>query len=277
METRQIVKKHPCYSNEAHHRFGRIHIPVAFACNIRCNYCEHKQCVNEHRPAVSQRVMKVDEVLDYVEAVIDEQENITVVAVAGQGDSLVNPETFKALKIVHDRYPDLIKCIATNGYYLPEKITVLKDCGVKTITVTVNALKPEIGALVYEHVMGKRGVQGAKDLIERQKKGVKKAVEAGFFVKINTVFIPGVNESEFEEIAKYYSDLGAYIMNISPLIPLYNFKDKEPPTYDDLNEVRDRCEKYIKQFRVCQQCRADDAGLISKSKSVFDFIDKDIE
>ena len=268
------VEKHPCYNNKAHHRFGRIHLPVAFMCNIRCNFCEHKQCVSEHRPGVSERVMKIDEVLDYVEAVMKEQEDITVVAVAGQGDSLVNPETFKALKIVHDRYPDLIKCIATNGYYLPEKIAVLKDCGVKTITVTVNAINPEIGALVYEHVMGKSGVEGAKDLIERQKLGVKKAIENGFFVKINTVLIPGVNSNEIEEIAKFYSKLGAYIMNITPLIPLYKFKNKQPPTCEELKEARGKCEKYIKQFRMCQQCRSDAAGLISKSRSVFDYLKK---
>lgn len=275
MEIEEKIEKHPCFSNEAHYRFGRIHLPVAFACNIRCNYCEHKQCVNEHRPAVSQRVMKVYEVLDYVDAVIKAHKNISVVAVAGQGDSLANNETFKALKIVDEKYPDLIKCVATNGYLLPEKIEELKDCGVRTITVTVNCLAPEVGAKVYEHVMGKKGIEGAKDLIERQKQGVKKAVEAGFFIKINTVFIPGVNESEFEKIAKYYSELGAYIMNISPLIPLYNFKDKKPPTCRDLREARKKCEKYIKQFRMCQQCRADAAGLITESKSVFDFLKKE--
>lgn len=268
------VEKHPCYNNNAHHRFGRIHLPVAFACNIRCNFCEHKQCVSEHRPGVSQRVMKLEEVLLYVDAVIKDEKDISVVGVAGQGDALANKETFKALKIVHEKYPNIIKCISTNGYLLPERIEELRDCGVKTITVTVNSVNPEIGALVYEHVMGKNGVEGAKDLIERQKLGVKKAVDNGFLVKINTVLIPGINENEIEEIAKFYSKVGAYIMNITPLIPLYKFKDKKPPSCEEINEARKKCEKYIKQFRMCQQCRSDAAGLISKNKSVFDYLKK---
>ncbi len=268
------IEKHPCYNNNAHHRFGRIHLPVAFACNIRCNFCEHKQCVSEHRPGVSERVMKLNEVLLYVDAVIKDEKDITVVGIAGQGDALANKETFKALKIVHEKYPDVIKCISTNGYLLPERIEELNDCGVKTITVTVNALNPEIGALVYEHVMGKNGAEGANDLIGRQKLGVKKAVDNGFLVKINTVLIPGINENEIEEIAKFYSKVGAYIMNITPLIPLYKFKDKKPPSCEEVNEARKKCEKYIKQFRMCQQCRSDAAGLISKNKSVFDYLKK---
>lgn len=115
------VSEHPCYNDLAHFKYGRIHLPVAFKCNIRCNFCEHKECVNEHRPAVSQRVMKTEEVLDYVDAAV-KQFNISVVAVAGQGDALANPETFKALGLAHKKYPKLIKCIATNGFMLPESI-----------------------------------------------------------------------------------------------------------------------------------------------------------
>ncbi|MDT3428316.1 MoaA/NifB/PqqE/SkfB family radical SAM enzyme, partial [Paenibacillus forsythiae] len=33
------ISRHPCYSEEAHRFFARMHIPVAPACNIQCNYC----------------------------------------------------------------------------------------------------------------------------------------------------------------------------------------------------------------------------------------------
>ncbi|HQA11307.1 MAG TPA: nitrogenase cofactor biosynthesis protein NifB, partial [Zoogloea sp.] len=33
------VKNHPCYSEEAHHHYARMHVAVAPACNIQCNYC----------------------------------------------------------------------------------------------------------------------------------------------------------------------------------------------------------------------------------------------
>ena len=47
------VKNHPCYSEEAHHHFARMHVAVAPACNIQCNYCNRKyDCSNESRPGV---------------------------------------------------------------------------------------------------------------------------------------------------------------------------------------------------------------------------------
>ena len=50
---RAKVQDHPCYSEEAHHYFARMHVAVAPACNIQCNYCNRKyDCSNESRPGV---------------------------------------------------------------------------------------------------------------------------------------------------------------------------------------------------------------------------------
>ena len=34
-EIRKKVENHPCYSEEAHHHFARMHVAVAPACNIQ--------------------------------------------------------------------------------------------------------------------------------------------------------------------------------------------------------------------------------------------------
>src|SRR5512141_2362980 len=48
-----LVRDHPCYSEEAHHHFARMHVAVAAACNIQCHYCHRKyDCANESRPGV---------------------------------------------------------------------------------------------------------------------------------------------------------------------------------------------------------------------------------
>jgi nitrogenase molybdenum-iron protein NifN len=47
------IAKHPCYNEEAHHHYARMHVAVAPACNIQCNYCNRKyDCANESRPGV---------------------------------------------------------------------------------------------------------------------------------------------------------------------------------------------------------------------------------
>jgi len=41
------VKNHPCYSEQAHHHYARMHAAVAPACNIQCNFCNRKyDCSN---------------------------------------------------------------------------------------------------------------------------------------------------------------------------------------------------------------------------------------
>lgn len=45
---RSRIENHPCYSEEAHHHYARMHVAVAPACNIQCNYCNRKyDCANE--------------------------------------------------------------------------------------------------------------------------------------------------------------------------------------------------------------------------------------
>ena len=53
-ELREKTSKHPCYSFDAHHKYARMHLPVAPACNISCNYCNRRyDCINESRPGVT--------------------------------------------------------------------------------------------------------------------------------------------------------------------------------------------------------------------------------
>src|SRR6516165_8281110 len=57
-----LVRDHPCYSEEAHHHFARMHVAVAPACNIQCHYCHRKyDCANESRPGVVSEVLTPDQ------------------------------------------------------------------------------------------------------------------------------------------------------------------------------------------------------------------------
>ena len=52
-DIKEKIHNHPCYSEGAHHHYARIHVAVAPACNIQCNYCNRKyDCSNESRPGV---------------------------------------------------------------------------------------------------------------------------------------------------------------------------------------------------------------------------------
>ena len=260
-----LTSLHPCYSEKAHFDIARIHLPVAKKCNIQCNFCCRKIDKCEYRPGVASKITTPFEAFDRVEKTLKEIKNLKVVGIAGPGEPLFNDETFETLKLVQDGFPDLVRCIASNGLLLSEKVDELIDLGVKTATVTINSIDPKIGSKIYPRVKlnGKvlKGEEGAKILVKKQLEGVLAASESGLVIKINTVLIPDINMGQIKEIARQTSERGAVLMNIIPVIPLHNFKDMEPPTCDDLKEARDLASEYLEQFRLCRQCRADAIGV----------------
>ncbi|MCC6043225.1 MAG: radical SAM protein [Candidatus Verstraetearchaeota archaeon] len=256
---------HPCFNPQAHFQFSRMHLPVAPKCNVQCGYCKRGIDKCEYRPGVTCKIMSPEEAAKLVDEAAKKDERLRVVAIAGPGEPLFNEETFETFRLVNERHPDLIKCIATNGLLLDEKASLLKSLGVRAVTVTINALDPETASKIYEFIIldGKviEGIEASRILIERQLRGLKAAADRGLVVKVNTVLIPGLNERGAVEVAKKAAELGASMQNIIPLIPLHSFKNYRPPTCEELKKVREEASKYIQQFRLCKQCRADSYGI----------------
>ncbi|HPR41240.1 MAG TPA: radical SAM protein [Candidatus Methanofastidiosa archaeon] len=263
-----ITSVHPCYNEDAHHKNARIHLPVAPKCNIQCRFCSRglDKCAN--RPGAYSHLLSPEGAVERVREAKKKYRTLRVVGIAGPGEPLFNLETFETLSMVDKAFPKLYKCIATNGLLLPKKVDILKSNNVGSVTVTVNGLDPDVVSQIVSWVVyeGKlyKDERGAEKLIENQLEGIEKAVNAGMVVKVNTVLIPSINMDEVEMIAKTASELGAWIMNIIPLIPLNDFSDMEPPGCDDLKRARQMAEKHINQFRLCKQCRADSCGVPGK-------------
>ena len=263
------IQSHPCFSKNAMHLFGRIHLPVAPHCNIQCNYCIRRfDCVNESRPGVTSQVLTPEEAVLRVRDVIKEHHYIKVVGVAGPGEPLFNEETFETFRLVGKEFPKLLLCVSTNGLLLPARIDDLDALGVTTITVTMNAVDPAIGEKIYTFVEyeGERytGREAAALLLQKQLEGIEAALQRKIIVKVNSVLIPGVNDTHISEIAKKIGEMGVFLQNIIPLIPQYKFKDIPAPTPEEKRKIQDECKPYVKQMTHCRQCRADAAGKLGK-------------
>jgi nitrogen fixation protein NifB len=266
------IAEHPCYDRKAQHKYGRIHLAVAPSCNIQCNFCVREfDCVNESRPGVTSKVLTPQEAFEKTKQVLADYPFIKVVGIAGPGDPLANNETFETFELIKKEFPELTLCMSTNGLLLPEKLQDILRVGVSTLTVTINAIDPEIQAKIVDHIFyhGKisRGVEAAEIQIKNQLEGVKAAVDAGVVVKVNTVLVPGINDKHIVEIARKLNELGVYIMNIMPLINQGAFANIEPPTAEERKAVQEACEPYVLQMRHCRQCRADAYGLLSQDMS----------
>jgi nitrogen fixation protein NifB len=249
-----------------------MHLAVAPKCNIKCGYCTRRHdCANESRPGVTSRIMTPSEALDKVREVMASEmlgQLIKVIGIAGPGDPLANEETFETFRLIGAEFPHLIKCMSTNGLLLPERIDELEALDLHSLTVTVNALDPLVGAKIYSHIsyQGQRytGEEAASILIANQLAGLKRAADYGMTIKVNTVLIPGVNEAQIPLIAEKVKAIGAFVMNVMPIIPQADFAGITPPTPEEISAVQSANEKIIGQFKHCKQCRADAIGLIGQ-------------
>ena len=267
----EVIRQHPCFDEQAHERVGRVHLAVAPRCNIRCLFCERRVCANltMQHPGWARQLLSPEAAVALVRRLERLQKvnssNGTgdpfVVGVAGPGEPLANEETFEALSRVHREFPALLKCISTNGLLLEQQLPRLVHAGVKTLTVTVNAVDSAIGEHIYAWVRQEgtlyRGREAAEVLIASQVRGIQAALEAGLAVKVNTVLIPGINDRHVGVLARHLRELGVHLMNIMPLIPGGQMRDRRAPSCDELRAARDDCEQALPQFRRCEQCRAD--------------------
>lgn len=260
-----LVKQHPCFNEAAHFKYGRIHLPVSPECNIQCRFCKRGFNKWENRPGVSRSLVTPAEALELVGKALIQCPELTVVGIAGPGDTLATGHALEVFEAVHRTFPQLINCLSTNGLLLADQAERIVAAGVKTVTVTVNAVDGDILKQICSQVFFDNqyytGEHGARLLIASQLAGIRKVVALGAVVKINTVLIPGINDGHIESIARVAAKLGASLINILPLIPLHELKDLAPPDCRALNAARTAAEKHLPVFRHCRQCRADACGI----------------
>ena len=229
-------------------------------------------CANESRPGITSSVLTPDEAVDRTRALIERSDRLSVVGIAGPGDPLVNAPTYVTMRKIHWEYPDLTLCVSTNGLLLSDRLEQLLASGVRSLTVTINAVTPEAAEKIYAWIIyrGRRyeGREAAELLLANQWRGLESAIDAGLIVKVNTVFIPGVNDAEIPQIAERAGKLGVDIMNILPLIPQAEFAHLARPTHAEINRMREKCRPFIPQMTHCKQCRADACGILGEDKDM---------
>jgi len=220
------LTQHPCFNSDVRHHTGRIHLPVAPKCNIQCNYCDRKfDCMNESRPGVTSAMLEPRQALAYLDKVLERIPQLKVVGIAGPGDPFATPdETLETLRLVREKYPEMLLCVASNGLNLAPYADDLARLQVSHVTLTVNTVDPAIGAQIYswvrDHKTIYRGEDGARILLERQLASVKAIKAAGITLKVNTILVPGINDEHVEVVAEEMRALGADVMNCIPLYPV---------------------------------------------------------
>jgi nitrogen fixation protein NifB len=272
------IKDHPCYSEEAHHYFARMHVAVAPACNIQCNYCNRKyDCANESRPGVVSEKLTPQEAVRKIIAVANEVPQLAVLGIAGPGDACYDFRKTKAtFEGIVKHIPDIKLCLSTNGLSLPDHVEEIAAMNIDHVTITINMVDPEIGTKIYPWIyhQGKRytGLDASKILHERQMLGLEMLAERKILCKVNSVLIPGINDEHLIEVSKVVKQKGAFLHNIMPLISAaehgtyFGLNGQRSPSAAELKALQDKLSDGTKLMKHCRQCRADAVGMLGEDR-----------
>jgi nitrogen fixation protein NifB len=273
LDSKLDLTNHPCFNPDVYRKAARIHLPVAPKCNLQCNYCDRSfDCANETRPGVSSVLLSPFQAVTYLKAVYAKMPHLTVVGIAGPGDPFANPvETMETLRLVRGEFPNILLCVATNGLGIVEHIDELVELKVSHVTMTINTMNPAVGAKIYRwvrfgnHVY--RGVQGAELLLARQREAMARLKETPILVKVNTIVLPGINDSEIATVATEARAAGAEIMNTMAMVPVPGtpFESLGEPQPEMMQNARLTAGKELPQMSHCARCRADACGFVGEA------------
>ena len=251
---------HPCFNRAAGQWFDSVHLAVAPRCNIKCLYCtKGGNCPHENNPGTTSRLLTPAQALKAVRNAVKKDRRISVVGIAGPGEPLANEQTFDVLRLVAREYPKLLRCVGTNGLLLHENIDRLLELGVRTVSVTVNAVNPYIAGMFCRWVAHSgevyEGLDGASILVANQLLGIREAVKRGITVRVNSIVIPGINDIHLKEVAYTAKSLGASLMNLRPMVPAAEFSRMRPPNSSELDRAGTSVSPIIPLAPGCLCCR----------------------
>ena len=146
-----VFREHPCFG-ACKNRKGRIHLPVAPGCNIECRFCDRRINEDAQVPGNTSKVIKPEEACGYIRKALEFVPELTTVGIAGPGDTLATPFALDTFRLVKKEFPQLIRCMSTNGLLLNDKADEVIDVGIDSLTVTVNAVDPEIEAMINARI-----------------------------------------------------------------------------------------------------------------------------
>ncbi len=184
-----------------------IRISVTDRCNFRCRYCMPKEKFEkEHLFLAHTEILSFEEIIRLARIAVEN--GVEKIRLTG-GEPLLRKgienliTELDKLKTWNGKPLDV--ALTTNGSALQAKAKALAAAGLKRLTVSLDAMDPEI----YKQL------NDVDFPIERTLAGIETAQKAGISsVKINVVVKRGTNEKELIKIAEHFRGTGVIVRYI---------------------------------------------------------------
>lgn len=173
-------------------KFGRQHdylrISITENCNFRCTYC----MPIEDYPFVPQKnMMSKGEIVQIIR--LFHSAGVKKVRFTG-GEPLMRKDFIEILEGIQDL--ELSLHLTTNALLLDRYIDDLKRLNLTSINVSIDSLNKEKFKKITH-----------RDFLDKVVSNIKLSIENGFDVRLNTVALKGVNDSEILDLIKFAIEL----------------------------------------------------------------------
>jgi GTP 3',8-cyclase len=179
--------------------FGRplrdLRISVTDRCNFRCVYCMPKEVFGrDYRFLERRELLSFEEIVRLARAFA--AHGVEKIRITG-GEPLVRRDLERVVEQLAG-IDSLDLTLTTNGSLLPLKAKVLRDAGLRRVTVSLDSLDDEVFTAMND----------VDFPVERVLEGIDAAAAAGLPVKVNMVVKRGVNEQSVLPMAQFFRERG---------------------------------------------------------------------
>lgn len=232
-------------------------IPVAPACNLMCNFCsKDSDCVcNGNSPQFLSKSMTPRQAVNYAILSTLHNKRIKAIKISGPGEPLFNSQTFEVLKRLNIELPEYILSVSTNGLILKDKVQELCSLNVKRVEVSINGFKKSVvrnlcSRIILDNYVIINSDRMADTLINAQKDGIKECINKGIDVKVNTIYIPKVNDSEIFDLAHKCRSMGVKSMRVISSKPGGKMSTISSASISDLVSVQQKLMKIMDEVEI---------------------------
>ena len=168
--------------------FKTLRVSLLNRCNLGCIYCTSgDEPVNSTN--TSQKKSSAEKILSNI-AKLHALLQLETIRLTG-GEPLLYTDLIKVIEGVKAIGISNIK-LTTNGFLLEKMATPMRNAGMRSINVSLDAVDEDVYFL-----MSKR------NNVQRIMNGIDAAIEAGLAVKINAVIMKGINDSQVLPLLEY--------------------------------------------------------------------------
>jgi cyclic pyranopterin phosphate synthase len=173
-----------------------LRISVTDRCNFRCTYCMPKEVYGRDFQFLERsQLLSFDEIHRLV--TIFKSHGVEKVRITG-GEPLVRRQLERLIAMLASD-PELDLTLTTNASLLKQKAQLLKDAGLKRVTVSLDSLDDEVF----------RAMNDVDFPVSKVLDGIEAADKVGLNpIKINMVIKRGANEDTAVDMARYFKGTG---------------------------------------------------------------------